>query len=213
MNNFNQFQTKKRIIMMNKTKSQSKQKSRFLWAVPVLGLLFFAFSCDLAQVDEELEGPVQNGEKEVAVGITDLKARINDVGKDGEEIFDIVENQPIPPGGMKGWNEYLANNLSYPDQARRMGVEGTVIVKFVVNKDGSVSNVEILRGIGAGADEEALRVVQNSPDWKPGNQRGRAVNTRMRLPIRFMLGNGEVSKEPSQVKKDFPEEIEIPISN
>ncbi|SIN71091.1 outer membrane transport energization protein TonB [Algoriphagus halophilus] len=213
MNNFNQFQTKKRIIMMNKTKSQSKEKSRFLWAVPVLGLLFFAFSCDLAQVDEELEGPVLNGEKEVAVGITDLKARITDVGKDGGEIFDIVETMPNPPGGMEGWNEYLANNLSYPDQARRMGVEGTVIVRFVVNKDGSVSNAEILRGIGAGADEEAMRVVQNSPDWTPGNQRGRAVNTRMRLPIRFMLGNGEVSREPSQVKLDSPEEIEIPISN
>lgn len=213
MNNFNQFQTKKRIIMMNRTKSGNNQKGRFLWAVPVLGLLFFAFSCDLAQVEEELDGPVQNGEKEVAVGIADLKARIKDVGKDGGEIFDVVETQPKPPGGMQGWNEYLSTNLTYPEQARRMGVEGTVIVVFVVNKDGSISNVDILRGIGAGADEEAIRVVQNAPNWTPGEQSGKAINTRMRLPIRFKLGNPEVSVNPSQVTDGFPREIEVPISN
>lgn len=189
MNNFNQFQTKKRIIMMNKTKSGDKQKGRFLWALPVLGILFLAFSCDFSQMDEELDGPVQNGEQEVSVGVADLKARIKDVGKDGKEIFDVVETRPNPPGGMEGWTEYLSNNVTYPEQARRMGVEGTVIVGFVVNSNGSISDVNIIKGIGAGADEEAIRVVQNSPNWTSGIQRGREVNTRMRLPIRFKLGN------------------------
>lgn len=104
-----------------------------------------------------------------------------------DKIFDVVETQPNPPGGMSGWNEYLSKNLKYPTQARRMGVEGTVIVVFVVNTDGSIQDVEVLRGIGGGCDEEALRVVSAAPKWEPGKQRGRPVRTRMRLPIRFKL--------------------------
>jgi protein TonB len=104
------------------------------------------------------------------------------------EIFDIVETQPTPPGGMTAWNEYLSKNLKYPTQARRMGVEGNVILVFVVNTDGSIQDVEVLRGIGGGCDEEAIRVVSGAPKWEPGKQRGRPVRTRMRLPIRFKLG-------------------------
>lgn len=199
---------------MNKTKSDSNMRSRFLWAVPVMGLLFLMFSCDLAQVDEEIEGPVQNGEQAKAMGPADLAARIKDVGSDGNEIFDVVETQPKPPGGMAGWNSYLASNLNYPAQARQMGIEGTVIVVFVVNTDGSVSDVDILRGIGGGCDEEAIRVVENSPNWEAGSQRKRLVNTRMRLPIRFKLGNAEIdTQKSSEVTLDFPEKIEVPISN
>ena len=80
------------------------------------------------------------------------------------------------------------NNLTYPQQARQMGIEGTVIVVFLVNSDGSISDVDILRGIGAGCDAEAIRVVQNSPNWIPGYSKEGAVNTRMRLPIHFKLG-------------------------
>ena len=76
-----------------------------------------------------------------------------------DAIFDVVETQPEPPGGMSGWNQYLSKNLKYPTQARRMGVEGTVIVVFVVNTDGSIQDVEVLRGIGGGCDEEAVKVV------------------------------------------------------
>ena len=102
-----------------------------------------------------------------------------------DQIFDVVETQPNPPGGMSGWNKYLSNNLKYPTQARRMGVEGTVIVVFVINTDGSIQDVEVLRGIGGGCDEEAVKVVTNAPKWEPGKQRGKPVRTRMRLPIRF----------------------------
>ncbi|EAZ79167.1 M56 family metallopeptidase [Algoriphagus machipongonensis] len=187
MNNFNQFQTKKRIIMMNKTKSNRSQLVRFLMAIPVLGLMFVAFSCDLTNSEEEIEGPTQV-EKSTAIGPSNMAARIADVGADGKEIFDVTEVQPKPPGGMEGWNAYLAANLKYPEQARKLGVEGTVIAVFVVNSDGKISDVEILRGIGAGADEEAMRVIRNSPDWTPATQRGTKVNSRLRLPIRFKLG-------------------------
>ncbi len=104
-----------------------------------------------------------------------------------DQIFDVVETQPNPPGGMSGWNKYLSDNLKYPTQARRMGVEGTVIIVFVINTDGSIQDVEVLRGIGGGCDEEAIKIVRRAPKWSPGMQKGNAVRTRMRLPIRFKL--------------------------
>lgn len=155
-----------------------------IW-IPAVCLGILLASCDIA-VEPEIEGPTQVEAKK-SMGPTDITARINDVGADGKEIFDVIEIQPNPPGGMEGWNKYLSENISYPQQARSMGVEGTVIVVFVINSDGSISNPEILRGIGGGADEEAIRVVQNSPNWSPAQQKGHVVNSRMRLPIRFKL--------------------------
>jgi TonB family protein len=89
---------------------------------------------------------------------------------------------------MQGWSNYLSQNLLYPTNARRKGIEGTVIVAFVVNTDGTVSDFEILRSIGGGCDEEAIRIVKGSPKWTPGMREGKAVRTRMRLPLTFKLG-------------------------
>ena len=105
-----------------------------------------------------------------------------------EEIFTIVEDQPTPEGGMQAFYQYVQKNLKYPAQARRMGIEGKVFVQFVVDKDGSITDVKAVKGIGAGCDEEAVRVLQGSPKWKPGKQRGRPVKVRMILPITFKLG-------------------------
>lgn len=110
------------------------------------------------------------------------------INASNSEVYDVVETQPIPPGGMTGWNKYLSDNQNYPTQARRMGVEGTVIVVFVINTDGTIQDVEVLRGIGGGCDEEAVKIVKNAPNWEPGKKRGEPVRTRMRLPIRFKLG-------------------------
>ncbi len=105
-----------------------------------------------------------------------------------EEIFTIVEDQPEPRGGMAAFYEYVSKNLKYPAQARRMGIEGKVFVEFIVDKDGSITNVKAIKGIGAGCDEEATRVIAKAPKWKPGKQRGRPVKVRMILPITFKLG-------------------------
>lgn len=105
-----------------------------------------------------------------------------------DEVFTIVENQPVPSGGINGFNRFVQQNLKYPKQAHRMGIEGKVFVQFIVQKDGSISDVKVIRGIGAGCDEEAIRVIQKSPKWTPGKQRGRAVRVRMVLPITFRLG-------------------------
>lgn len=108
-------------------------------------------------------------------------------GSSTNEVYDMVETLPIPAGGMAGWSSYLSANLGYPTTARRKGIEGTVIVAFIVNTDGTVSDFELLRGIGGGCDEEAIRIVKNSPKWTPGMQDGQAVRTLMRLPINFTL--------------------------
>jgi|LauGreDrversion4_2_1035121.scaffolds.fasta_scaffold28218_1 TonB family protein len=112
---------------------------------------------------------------------------INSKEEKANQIFDAVETPPSLPGGMSGWNKYLSENLKYPTQARRMGIEGHVIVVFVINTDGSIQDVEVFKGIGGGCDEEAVKIVKGAPKWNPGMQNGKPVRTRMRLPIRFKL--------------------------
>lgn len=104
-----------------------------------------------------------------------------------EEIFQIAETQPTPEGGMQKFYEYIQKNLTYPEQARRMGIEGKVFVEFIVDKQGKLTEVKALKGIGAGCDEEAVRVVKNAPNWSPGKQRGRAVKVKMVVPIFFKM--------------------------
>jgi TonB family protein len=142
-------------------------------------------SCQMAS-EPELEGPTQV-EAKPTFGPSNIVARVNNVGKDGKEVFDITEVQPIPPGGMEGWSRYLSGNMAYPEEAKRLGIEGTVIAAFTINSDGSISDTEILRGIGGGCDEEVIRLVENASKWSPAEQKGTKVNCRMRLPVRFKL--------------------------
>ena len=107
---------------------------------------------------------------------------------DSDQIFQIVEQAPIPIGGFDAFNRYVVNNLKYPDAARRLGIEGKVFVSFVVDENGDISNAMIMKGIHKLCDEEALRVVANAPDWNPGKQRGRAVKVRVTVPLNFTLG-------------------------
>lgn len=103
------------------------------------------------------------------------------------EIFHVVEEQPEFPGGEAKMMEFLARNTVYPEIAKQSGIQGIVYVQFVVEPDGSISNVKVLRGIGGGCDEEAIRVVRNFPRWKPGKQRGKPVRVFFNLPFRFQL--------------------------
>ena len=104
-----------------------------------------------------------------------------------QEIFKIVEEMPSFPGGEQKLMEFVGKNIKYPQIARETGIQGRVFVNFVVEPDGSVSNVSVLRGIGGGCDEEAMRVVKSMPKWKPGKQRGKAVRVQYMLPVNFRL--------------------------
>ena len=103
------------------------------------------------------------------------------------EIFTVVESMPEFPGGTGELYKYLGQSIKYPPLAKESGIQGRVFVNFVVEPNGSISNVKILRGIGGGCDEEAMRVVKAMPSWKPGKQRGKAVRVSYNLPIKFTL--------------------------
>ena len=107
---------------------------------------------------------------------------------DEPEIFTIVEEMPeFPGGGESALLKYLSGNIKYPPLARENNIQGTVYVTFEIDKSGKVKDVKILRGIGGGCDEEALRVVSRMPQWKPGKQRGKPVRVQYNLPVRFTL--------------------------
>ena len=106
---------------------------------------------------------------------------------DEQQIFTVVESMPEFPGGMGALMKYLAENIKYPSLAKESGIQGRVFINFVVEPDGSISNVKVLRGIGGGCDEEAVRVVKNMPKWKPGMQRGKPVRVSYNLPVKFTL--------------------------
>lgn len=103
-------------------------------------------------------------------------------------IFDFgIEQQPEYPGGAAAMNEFLQSNIQYPEIARRAGIEGKVFVQFVVDPKGDISQVTVVRGIGGGCDEEAKRVVNAMPHWRPGRQNGRAVSVRYTIQVTFKL--------------------------
>jgi len=106
-----------------------------------------------------------------------------------DEIFTIVEESATFPGGITAFYQYLKKELDYPRQAQRMGIEGRVFVQFVVERDGSLTDIHVVKGIGAGCDEEAVRVLKNSPRWKPGKQRGKPVRQKMIQNILFKFSN------------------------
>ncbi len=103
------------------------------------------------------------------------------------EIFTVVEAMPEFPGGMGKLMSYLGNNIKYPPLAKESGIQGRVFINFVVEPDGKISQVKVLRGIGGGCDEEAIRVVEAMPKWKPGMQRGKPVRVSYNLPVKFTL--------------------------
>ena len=104
-----------------------------------------------------------------------------------EPTFITVEQMPEFPGGQEGLVNYLVENLNYPEKAKAKKITGKVYVSFVVEKDGSISNVKVLRDIGYGCGEEAMRVVKAMPRWKPGMQRGKNVRVQYTLPLNFQL--------------------------
>lgn len=163
---FNQSFILKRINMINMIKSKiSNWKLGGLAAV--VAIYFAVIACTEPMADN-------NSTKEKTID------------KSGE-VFTIVEKSATPLNGMTEFYADIANQLQYPEQARKMGVEGKVFVEFIVNKNGALSDFKILKGIGAGCDAEALRVLKTMKDWNPGSQDGTAVRQRMMLPITFKL--------------------------
>lgn len=113
------------------------------------------------------------------------------------EIFTIVEQMPEFPGGQSALMNYLSSNIKYPEECRKMGVEGKVFIKFIVDKLGNINSVQVLRGIPDGLlmEKEAVRVIQAMPKWSPGKQNGKPVDVYFTLPVAFKLNNANVEKK------------------
>ena len=115
---------------------------------------------------------------------TSAMAQSDDVD---DAVFVVVEKSPEFPGGNDSLYAFIGRNIKYPEAAKKNKIEGRVFVTFVIEKDGQVSNAKLLRDIGGGCGEEALRVVNSMPKWKPGTQRGNPVRVQFNLPIMFQL--------------------------
>ena len=105
----------------------------------------------------------------------------------GEQIYDIVEQYPEFPGGYSALTEWIDDNLKFPVEAAMDGIEGRVIVQFIVRPTGKIVDAKVVRGIAPSLDKEALRLINIMPNWIPGRQKGKAVNVRYTLPITFKL--------------------------
>ncbi len=187
-NNFNQSLIKKRFIMMTK-KSKRFARMKFLLVIPIAAMLIvlFTFSCKQKELTPETTIiETQNAEE---VG-SDLKTLDPE-----EHIFAVVEDMPEFPGGRDALIKFLSSNIKYPEAARKAGIQGMVYVTYVVEKDGTITGVEINRGLDGECDEESVRVISMMPKWKPGTQRGEPVRVQFNLPIRFALDGGANENE------------------
>jgi TonB family protein len=212
-NFFNSSLLKLRIKMLQKERSNQNALMKYGLIAPLFMLMIVVSSATLAskklkQIESKIEDVTDTHLEEVTVkksarevlaeeGIDLSKALIispalvNEVKAynktDTTTIFSAVEQQAEFPGGMSTFAKYLQENLKYPASAQRANVSGKVYTQFIVKKDGSISNVQILKGIGFGCDEEAMRIIQSVLKWNPGRHKGEIVNSTFVLPINFQL--------------------------
>ncbi|MEQ8240820.1 MAG: energy transducer TonB, partial [Cyclobacteriaceae bacterium] len=139
----------------------------------------------LEELDLNIDAEITQDDAIEDVVYDDIPTQMEE--ESAEEIFQIVEDKPEPVGGIGSFYAYVAETLVYPTVAKRLGVSGVVYVRFVVEKDGDITDAKVIKGIGAGCDEEAVKVINDAPNWIPGRQRGRPVRVYMTVPIRFIL--------------------------
>ncbi len=141
---------------------------------------------DDTEIEEELVIEDTEADQETIIEIAPIIEQEDEVETD-TKIFSIVEESPEFPGGEAALINYLSSHVKYPIVAQENGIQGKVYVKFVVNRDGSVSDAVVLRGVNESLDKEALRVVNTLPTWKPGKQGGKTVRVSYQVPISFKL--------------------------
>ncbi len=137
-----------------------------------------------ADLDDDIDIDMED-DASSAMTISDYS--MEEEEEEEEEIFMVVEEQPEFPGGQQALRKYIAENIDYPDAAAENQIQGTVYIQFVVTSNGTVEQAKVVRGVDPALDKEALRVVNSMPDWKPGKQRGKAVNVYFTVPIKFVL--------------------------
>lgn len=204
--------------MMNKRRTKEIGRTKYLMFIPLAALLLIVSNIEMvARTTERFAKEVFAKEGMEKMDTPNMKASeiadipetttLQDIKVTQKEVpmtkikaipdsvvFEVVEKMPEFPGGMNGLIEYLKTNVKYPEVSHKAGIQGRVIVSFVVTKDGSISDAKILRSVETNLDKEALRVISSMPKWTPGTQRGQAVNVRFTVPVAFHLSNPEPPK-------------------
>jgi TonB family protein len=193
-NNFNVSLIKNRITMMTKARSASWTLIKVLAAFPAFLAVLFFFAAGTANTTIAQES------KATTKPAVEQKTETQENPSTENQVFTVVEDMPSYPGGQDALVAYLVTNIKYPEEAKSKGITGVVYVSYVVEKDGAISNVKIMRGIGSGCDEEAYRVVSGMPKWTPGKQRGENVRVQFTLPIKFSLDEKAVKTETEEKK-------------
>jgi len=173
--NFSYSLLKRRLKMMKKSKHPLRFGLGILFITATLTVVFFACS-----------SPEEKKTDTVETVSTDADEVLTEVSNT-DSVYKVVEVMPEYPGGTDALMKYLSENIKYPESAKEEGIQGRVFINFTVEKNGAVSNVNVLRGIGAACDAEAVRVIEGMSDWKPGLEEGKPVRVDYNIPIKFAL--------------------------
>ena len=178
-NSFNHSSLKKRITMMLKEKSNPWARAKYLYILPLAALAVTAFARpEVSAVADEISAV-----KVIAPAVHDsIQPNVQTAVAAPSSALD---QMPEFPGGMEALNTYLRNNIRYPQEAQKAGIQGRVIIQFIVSKDGSITDAEVVESVDPQLDAEGLRLIKNMPRWKPGMRKGQAVRVKQTLPIRF----------------------------
>lgn len=139
---------------------------------------------DDVEIEDEVEIEDTEADQDMEIDIVDI---VDEEEEEDAPVFFIVEDMPEFPGGDLALRKHIAQNIRYPEIAKENGIQGRVFVQFVVNKKGMVEQIKVVRGVDPSLDKEAIRVIQNLPKWKPGQQRGKPVKVSFTVPINFQL--------------------------
>ena len=211
-NSFNHTSLKKRITMMCKRKSNPWARLKYVYVLPLAALAVSAFarpevSNELSEISNskfsDLAEIVQAVVEKNDVRDLNSANNVQTVALQDTAVFEVVEVPPRFPGGEIELMKFISRNVKYPAEARDKHVQGRVILTFIVEKDGSISNVRVARPVDPSLNAEAIRVVQSMPKWEPAKQRGQAVRVRYTVPIQFRLqGDEGVASDSKTSDKD-----------
>lgn len=214
-NSFNVLPLKNRIKMMNKRRTKGIGRTKYFMFLPLAALLLIISNIEIVarttgKFAKEVMEQVAPAQPEL-VNIPPLKTEKMVVPD--SVVFEVVEVMPEFPGGMSALMQYMAKSIKYPAEAQAQKEEGRVIASFIVRKDGSLSDIKIVRSVAPSLDKEALRVLSAMPKWKPGQQRGEAVNVRFTVPVVFKLNKPEAPKAEEIKNSDLEEVVVVGYGN
>lgn len=236
-NSFNVLPLKNRIKMMNKRRTKEIGRTKYMMFLPLAALLMVISNIEMVarttkkfaqEVIEQVNAQVISSPETAVIpevptknidtaftppqdkkGVQKEVNNIQEKSVPDSVVFQVVEDMPDFPGGMKALIEYLEKNVRYPAEAHAAGIQGRVIVSFVVKKDGSIADVKVIRSVAPSLDREAERVITAMPKWNPGRQRGQAVNVQFTVPVMFRLTPNEAPKAEEIKQSDLSEVVVV----